>query len=182
MDIESLPTLTTPRLVLRPYEPEDWRATLERSLDREFGRFLPLPQPYEERHAYEFIASVLLRSPETHPSFAVTSGGRLVGDVNLRIDPAHRTASVGYGFARPEWGKGFTTEAVHAVFAWAFASHGLVRIEATADAENIGSWRVMEKLGMRREGYFRKYRTLRGEHRDVVLYAILREEFSAPAS
>ena len=58
-----------------------------------------------------------------------------------------------------------------------FESAGLPKIRATADAENAASWRVMEKLGMTRQAYFRSHRVLRGERRDVVEYAILRDEF-----
>jgi ribosomal-protein-alanine N-acetyltransferase len=54
------------------------------------------------------------------------------------------------------------------------------RLLASCDTRNHGSYRVMEKLGMRREALFRKDEMLRGEWRDSYRYAILEEEWFAP--
>jgi ribosomal-protein-alanine N-acetyltransferase len=171
-------TLTTARLTLRPYRLSDVDDVFGRTIDPEFSRFLALPQPYDRSDAERFIAQAVLRPWQTHPTFAVDQDGAVIGDVNLRVDLSTATASVGYGVDSRYWNRGFTTEAAAAVFAWAFHDLGLVRIEATADSENVGSWRVMEKLGMRREGLLRKHRVLRGEHRDTVIYAILADDWT----
>lgn len=168
--------LRTQRLTLRPHRFSDIEAVLERTSDPAFARFVPLPQPYTRDHAEQFIATAILRPWDFHPTFAVEYEGAAIGDVNLRVDQATRTASIGYGIDSRYWNSGFTTEAAGAVIDWAFRELGLVRIEATADSENLGSWRVMEKLGMQREGLLRRHRVLRGEHRDTVIYAILAEE------
>ena len=65
-----------------------------------------------------------------------------------------------------------------AVMRWAIAVYGLDRVHASCDAENIGSYRVMEKLGMRREALLRQHRLLRGERRDELVYGILASELS----
>jgi RimJ/RimL family protein N-acetyltransferase len=71
------------------------------------------------------------------------------------------------------------TEAARAVIAWAFDAYGLEKVFARADAENRGSWRVMEKAGMTREGLHRSHRVLRGERRDEVVYGLLRADWAA---
>ena len=89
--------------------------------------------------------------------------------------------SWGYSIARPLWGRGLTTEAARAVIDYGFQSMGLARIYSFANIENEGSWRVMEKLGMKREGIMRSNRLVRDERVDDVFYAVLREEWSPPS-
>ena len=87
---------------------------------------------------------------------------------------------MGYSIARPLWGQGLTTEAATAVIAHGFDKLGLARIQAAADIRNEGSWRVMEKVGMKREGVMRSNRLVRDTRVDDVFYAILRDEWSPP--
>jgi [ribosomal protein S5]-alanine N-acetyltransferase len=59
---------------------------------------------------------------------------------------------LGYALARAYWGRGFATEAGTAVVAWALERPEIHRVWAVCDAENVASARMLEKLGMRREG------------------------------
>jgi ribosomal-protein-alanine N-acetyltransferase len=68
------------------------------------------------------------------------------------------------------------TEAARRIVAFAFAATPLHRVFAHALARNVGSWRVMEKAGLRREGVLRGLLRKRGVFEDVVLYAILRTD------
>jgi RimJ/RimL family protein N-acetyltransferase len=73
-----------------------------------------------------------------------------------------------------------TTEAARTVMAAAFAAYAsLHRIRAMADARNLGSRRVMEKLGMVHEGVLRQNRLVRGECIDEVWCGVLRPEWEA---
>ena len=62
-----------------------------------------------------------------------------------------------YHYTRASWSKGYATEAVIAVLAHGLGPVGLDRIMAVAMRENIGSWRVMEKAGMRYQGLVNYY-------------------------
>ncbi|MYL06055.1 MAG: GNAT family N-acetyltransferase [Gemmatimonadales bacterium] len=84
---------------------------------------------------------------------------------------------MGYSLARKHWGRGLTAEAARAVVDWGFRERGLAKVYAYADARNAQSLRVMEKLGMTREGTLRSHRTLRGERVDDVYYGLLRVEW-----
>ena len=171
-------TLRTARLVLRP-----WRLTdvddVVRYMDDDFSRFLPIPRPYTRAHAEQFVASRVLESWDSNPVFAIELAGQVIGDINVRLSREHARGECGWGIGSAHWGQGLTTEAAAAVVAWAFATLELRKIEATADAENAGSWRVMEKLGMKREGLLRSHRVLRGERRDVVVYGLMRDDFAS---
>ena len=62
-----------------------------------------------------------------------------------------------YHLARASWNKGYATEAAVAVLGHGLGSVGLERVMAVTLPENVGSWRVMEKAGMRREGILRRW-------------------------
>lgn len=77
------------------------------------------------------------------------------------------------------WGKGIMSEAAKEVISFGFHNLDLVRIQARCDVENIASARVMEKIGMTYEGTQRKVMFVKGRHRYLKMYSILRDEFFA---
>lgn len=173
--------ITTERLILRPFRFDDVDDVFAYARDSEWSRFLRiLPRPYEREHARQFIARQILRDRATHPSWAMTMEGVVVGGVNLRIDVAQRSAELGYSVARTHWKRGLCTEAARAVIDAAFGARpDLVRVHARADADNLGSQRVMEKIGMVKEGVLRSSRVERGEVFDEARFSILRREWEA---
>ena len=84
---------------------------------------------------------------------------------------------LGYCFARAAWGQGYASEAAHLIVGFGFESLGIHRVWAECDSENAASLRVLDKLGMRREGLFMHNCQIRGEWRDTALYAILEDEW-----
>ncbi len=173
--------IETDRLVLRPFELGDVGDVLAYAQDPEWSRYLRiLPRPYELKHAEQFIARQLLLDRSTHPSWAITLEGSVIGGVNLRFNFEHRSAEIGYSVARKHWKKGICTEAAGAVIDAAFSTHeDLNRVHARADADNLGSQRVMEKIGMVKEGVLRLNRVERGEAFDEAWFSILRPEWEA---
>ena len=172
--------IETERLVLRWWSLADADDVLAYAADPEWSRFLPVPKPYERRHAEEAVAGWVLEDWSTNPDWAIEIGGRASGGINLRIDHQHRRGELGYALARRHWGNGYMTEAVRAVIDAAFASlPDLARVQAGANARNTASIRVMEKLGMTSEGTIPH--APRGEHLERreagVIYAVLREEW-----
>ena len=106
--------------------------------------------------------------------------GLLIGDIGLRLrgDEA-RQAITGYTFASDAQGKGYATEAMTALLDYTFNTLGVHRVMADALAENSRSVRLLERLGFRREGYFRQSEWFEGQWADDVIYAILKEEWDA---
>lgn len=99
--------------------------------------------------------------------------GQLLGAVGARVD-GHKV-ELGYMLSKKVWGKGYMTEAVGAVVRWAVAEVDVYRVWAVCDVENTASARVMEKVGMQREGVLRRWAvhpTYSNEPRDCYCYAI----------
>ncbi len=172
--------LKTDRLLLRAWSAGDVDDFLAYSKDDEMARFIPgVPKPYARRDAEQYVAKRILRSWETHPSFAMALDSTVVGGIGLSIDVANEVAELHYGIGRAHWGKGLTTEAARAIVAFGFENYGLEKIFAVADLRNRRSWRVMEKVGMTREGILRSHTNVRDGRSDDVHYGILREEWEA---
>jgi RimJ/RimL family protein N-acetyltransferase len=172
--------LRTGRLLLRPFSTTDVDDSVAYRDDEEFARYLPwVPQPFTRRDAEEFVARNVLEPWETSPTFAVVLAGCVVGNINLEVDAKHQNAMLGYAIGRDHWGKGLTPEAGRAVIGWGFDTFKLAKIWASTDLRNQRSWRVMEKLGMRREGVLRSHNVSRGQRIDEVSYGLLREEWDA---
>lgn len=176
------PTLTTRRLVLRPLRMEDAPDVQRLAGDRRVAATtLHVPHPYEDGMAEEWIGRHEERwRTEGRLTLAVTTeDDGLVGVVGIWPKWEHRRAELGYWIAVPFWGRGYATEAARAVVAYGFAVLGLKRVEAHYLAGNPASGRVMEKLGMTREGVLRQHIVKWDETYDVVLYGILESEFEA---
>lgn len=107
---------------------------------------------------------------------------KVIGSIRLWIvDAQNRCGEIGYTFNRRYWNNGFATEAARALLSAAFRALNLRRIVATCDTRNTGSWRVMEKIGMRREGRFLRDKFQKGEWRDSYAYAMLDEDWKLPS-
>lgn len=76
---------------------------------------------------------------------------QLIGMLEIRIN--NYKADLGYVLAKSEWGKGYMPEAVQTLTNWALAQDEIYRVWAFCDVENLASARVMEKVGMQREGF-----------------------------
>ena len=149
--------------------------------DPEWEKYLglELPIPYTRRNAEEYVAGRVLVDWSTNPTFAIVLDSTVIGGIALSISKAHQRAGLGYALAKAHWGKGLMTEAAMAVVDYGFVEHKLAKVFAMADLRNIGSYKVMEKLGMSREGLHRGHSVKRGERRDEVFYGILREQWES---
>jgi RimJ/RimL family protein N-acetyltransferase len=166
------------RFWLRPFGAEDAAAVYSYASEDEFLRYLPIATPYALESARDFLAKQGALDRRINPSWAIDIGGVACGGVNIRFFAENRVGEIGYGVARRLWGQGLATEAARLVIGLSFERFSeLIRVRAKADARNIASIRVMEKLGMRREGLLRLDRLHRGELTDEVIYGVLRSEW-----
>jgi len=80
--------------------------------------------------------------------------------------------------AEDQWGQGIVREAAHCLISWVLDHYpDVLRIEAKTLAVNLGSARVMQKLGMQFEGSARAKILHKDAYLDMEYYAILRDEF-----
>jgi RimJ/RimL family protein N-acetyltransferase len=174
--------LATERLLLREFRGEDFDDIQAYGSDPEMVRYMDWGPntPEMTRQFLDLRLAEQQEWPRLGYSLAVewSGEGRVIGAVRLEVkDPANRTADLGYGFHRDFWGRGVASEAAGALVRVAFDRLGLHRVWATCDARNLASQRVLEKLGMRREGVMRANAWSRDRWRDTLLYAVLADEW-----
>jgi ribosomal-protein-alanine N-acetyltransferase len=180
MSQSSLPEIIeTKRMILRPYRSEDVEDILAYATDEAWSRFLPVPRSYSRTDAVQFLDRQALLDRSVHPTWAVVADQQVVGGINIRFDFPNRLGEMGWSIARPLWGRGLATEVAISVIEAAFGTHpDLNRIRAMADLRNLASQRVMEKIGMRREGTLRQNRVTREEPIDEAWFGLLRAEWN----
>ena len=108
-------------------------------------------------------------------ALTIPPSDRVVGMIGLR--PGGHKADFGFALSRAHWGKGLMTEAGGALVRAAFADPELFRLWATCDTANVASARVLEKLGLTREGTLHAWAmhpNIGAGPRDAFVYALVR--------
>ena len=146
----SIPVLETKRLALRAPRLVDAKTVAALANDRRIAENTArIPHPYKVPDADSFIKG------------ANKAGGEAVFLITLRdktvigacgIVPQDQTAELGYWLGVPYWGKGYATEALHAVIDYAFADLDHAALQAGARVTNPASRRVLEKCGFQWTG------------------------------
>lgn len=174
------PTLTTERLILRPFRLSDASAVQKLAGDRAIAdTTLNVPHPYEDgvaegwiqTHASKFASGELA-------TFAITlrSDESLVGTVGITISKPFRRGELGYWIGTPYWSRGYCTEAAECLVGFAFGHLELHKIVAHHLTRNPASGRVMEKIGMTKEGVLRDHTFRWGQFEDLAAYGLLSNE------
>ena len=105
--------------------------------------------------------------------------GEMIGDIFFMVlQEDARIARIGYSLSRAHWKKGYASEAVSRMLDYLFRDLFLHRVAADCDPENVASFRLLERLGFRREGHFIESFPL-GENRwgDEYYYGLLEREW-----
>lgn len=174
--MRKLPTLTSERLVLRPFLLSDAKTVQRLAGERAVAdTTLSVPHPYADGMAEEWIGShegAWTRHEAATLAITEPEAG-LVGAITLRIELAQRRAELGYWVGVEFWGRGYATEAARTMIAFGFSKLSMQRIYAYHMARNPASGRVMAKAGMRHEGTLRQHFYRWGVPEDVAVWGLL---------
>ncbi|MCA1054337.1 GNAT family N-acetyltransferase [Rossellomorea aquimaris] len=104
--------------------------------------------------------------------------GELIGTIDLfNFDDDTENCEVGYDIGYQWWNQGYGTEALQAIVEFAFRMMNIHKISATHGMDNPASGKLMEKVGMKREGIIRHMIRKDGQYKDCGIYGILQEEY-----
>lgn len=175
-------TLETERLLLREFQPEDWRAVYTYQNDPRYLEFYAW-EHRSEQDVKAFVQMHLDNQRETprrkfQLAIVLTDGNKLIGNVGIRKrETTAHFAELGYELDPRYWGSGYATEAAHRMLEFAFGTLHLHRVMAYVIANNLNSVRVLEKLGMRQEGHLRESESFKRRYWDMLIYGILEDEW-----
>ena len=164
---------------IRSFEESDIPSLVKYANNRHVWKNLmeTFPHPYTETDAQDWITHVRSQEPETN--FAIASEEELIGGIGFDIqrDVHRKSSSLGYWLGEPFWGQGIATRAVTAITHYIFQNYDIVRIYASVFYWNPASGRVLEKAGYIYEGRLRKHVYKDNRITDLLMYAILRDEW-----
>jgi RimJ/RimL family protein N-acetyltransferase len=163
--------LTDGVVVLRDWEERDVEPAARACADPEIPRWTRVPEDNTPELIRAFLASPVA---EVRLIVADARTDELLGSIGLlREVPEDRRAELGYWIAAEHRGRGIAVRAVNLLADWAFAEHGLARLELHVDPANTASIRVAEKTGFAFEGVLRSYEEIKGVRHDVAMHARL---------
>lgn len=173
-------------IYIRPYVLDDAAVILEMNLrNREHFEYWMPVKPLPEQYTLEGQRERIFRHQELMKKDAyyaygvyLTENDQLIGDVSamfIQREPAE-TCMIGYQLDEAYGGKGFMAQAVGLFVDHLFDVHQFHRIRAEVMPGNIGSIRVLEKVGFRKEGIAKQNLFINDAWEDFILFALLKED------
>jgi RimJ/RimL family protein N-acetyltransferase len=176
--------LLSSRLILRRFRESDLSPFCAYRSDPQVARYQGW-ESWSEQEGRLFLD----RQMKLHPDVPGTwfqmaiervGAGALIGDLGLHtLADRPGQAEIGFTLAREHQGQGYATEAVNCLLDYVFGKLGNHRVIAVTDARNVPAARLLERVGMRREGHFIENVWFKGGWGDEYQYAMLEREWRA---
>ena len=171
--------LAGPRVLLRPMVKEDARGIFAYASDPAVTEFLTWDTHQSLADSEAFIERAL--ADPGRLTLVIQVEDWVAGCIGLTPIPrAFRAAELGYVLHRAFWGRQYALEGATLAITYGFETLHFNRIESLCAVPNARSLRVLEKLGMKREGVVRELRSFHGALPDMALYSVLRREWHPP--
>lgn len=176
--------IQTPRFTLREWNQEDVPLVHQLLSEPDVARFNTIGIPTAVQVIQDLLQPTLddLQKPARTRygwSMILNDDKTFVGEIGLNLAAERfRSGEIFYSVSSAYWGKGYASEAARAIVHFAFENLQLHRLEAGVATFNPGSIRVLEKIGMQREGLRRKILPINGEWIDNYMYAMLEEDYA----
>jgi ribosomal-protein-alanine N-acetyltransferase len=179
--------IKTNRLIIREYDPGDFKPFYELVADPDIRHFSLLTTHHNVDSAIiEFNNILKERESSVRKRFILAviakDGGQYIGDVGFEILKQNATggiAEIGYFLVKPAWGKGYGTEIASALINYCFSNLAVHKVVASCDKRNAASEKVMIKCGMKKEAEMKLNRYKDKEWHDELKYGILKEDWTA---
>lgn len=175
--------IETERLIIRRFKAEDWKDLFEYLSEESVVKY----EPYDIYNEEACKREAINRSQnKAFWAVCLKENNKLIGNIYFQQQQPDQflTWEIGYVFNNKYYGKGYATESSNEILKYGFEQLGAHRIIAKCNPENSASWKLMERLQMRREGHYKKpaffKRDVDGNPiwHDAYIYAILAEEFT----
>jgi len=171
--------METKRLFIRRFKPDDWRDLFEYLSQETVVKYEPYGVFTEEASKQE---AARRSGDDSFWAVCLKDSGKLIGNITLHKQD-FGIWELGYVFNAGFYGKGYATEAAKALIDDVFNNQNAHRVTAMCNPLNVPSWKVLERLGLRREGhlikniYFKTDETGNPIWQDTYEYGILAEEW-----
>ncbi|MFV8828593.1 GNAT family N-acetyltransferase [Alkalihalobacterium sp. APHAB7] len=175
------PVIETNRLILRQVTKDDAESILEYLSDTDVMKHYGLEPFKSTDDALDEISwyqSIYEKKTGIRWGITLRGKSKVIGSCGfLNIDSQHYRSEVGFELNKEYWGKGIASEAIEAVIKYGFDHLNLQRIQALIEPPNISSQKLVEKKGFIKEGLLRNYEFTCGKFDDLLMYALLKQDF-----
>jgi ribosomal-protein-alanine N-acetyltransferase len=174
----SFPKIELKDAILRELNVDDIKSFYNYLSDPEVNRFIcddDIPKTLHEAEIeLNYWTDLFKNRRSVYWAIAKKSNNQLIGTCGFNVwSRTHRRVEISYDLVRKEWGKGLMTKVLRSVCDIAFIRMNVNRIQATVAHDNIGSIKVLTKLGFKQEGSLREYGVLHGVKKDFYMYSLL---------
>lgn len=176
--------IETRRLLIRPYEDKDLEDIFDYSGSTDFWLMRTLPWLPTREGVKKFWEQRRLQDTSNKIDqidlvVEWKENCKVIGNIGILISKniENKQGTISWLLGNKFQGQGFASEAAKALLTFGFDTLGLHRISAGTTRDNIRSWLLMERIGMRREAHFKQSEYVNGEWQDEFIYGILAEEW-----
>ncbi len=177
----NLPTLETERLILRKLKLSDAPDIFQFTKKRSITKFLTWEAHKSITDTEDFLSNVLKKYETGEPAqwvIELVNTNIVIGIAGfIAYSKIHQKAEIAYILSEEYVRKGYMTEALKEILNFGFNQLDLNRIDAKCEKDNFASEKVMQKLGMSFEGFFKDYLFIKGQLKDFKFYSILKKDF-----
>ncbi|USG68157.1 GNAT family N-acetyltransferase [Brevibacillus ruminantium] len=174
--------ITTERLLLRPMQLDDAPFLFEFWSDPMVSKHMNIETFRDVSQAEQMIGLLQGLSKENKAiRWTILSrlSNEIIGSCGFNyLDYENERAEIGYDLGYPYWGKGYAPEALRAIIRFGFEHYRLNRVEAKVEPENLNSIKVLKKLRFVEEGTLRQYEKSKGEFVDLLMFSLLRSDWT----
>ncbi len=170
----------TERLLIREFKPSDQDSVYEYMSNPEVAKYMRF-EPHTPDHSKNYIEQAISKqNKENRTDFKLAivhiKENKVIGGCRINKETDIQ-AHIGYLLNQKYWGYGYATEVAKALVTVGFSELDVHRIYALCVPDNVGSWRVLEKVGLVREGRLRESILSQGKYCDAFMYGILQHEW-----
>ncbi|MDD2923226.1 MAG: GNAT family N-acetyltransferase [Anaerolineales bacterium] len=175
--------LQTSRLVLRNFTDADLDVFWTYRNDPEVAKYQGWEFPYPRERAVDFVSSMRERVAPKQGGWiqfavALKDTDELIGDLGCYVKKEDvRQAVIGFTIASKYRRKGYAAEIIPCLLEYLFEDMDMHRVTADCDADNIASYRALEKVGFRREAHYVESFFFKGAYASEYYYGMLRREW-----
>lgn len=177
------PVIKTGRLILRPFTIEDVDSIFRYASSPKVAEFTTWNHNQNKEDSISFLKEYAFKMYDSEQIEPLA--------ITFKSDPHTAIGTVGcpwstkqnlsmelaYALHHDFWSQGIVAEACSALIDYCFTNTDVQKVKSHCIIENVGSYKVMEKIGMKHEGTFRAHLLIKEQFRDLVFYAILKNEW-----
>ncbi len=177
----AFPHLETERLILREMTSNDKEDIFQSFSDENVTKYFsmnPFTSAEESEKIIKRAQDLFEQGKGIQWGIVTKEGSNLIGTCGFETWKKESfRGEIGYDLRQSHWGKGFMSEALHAVIQYGFDHKGLHRIEATTRSDNKRSINMLYRLGFKLEGILRERVYWEGTFYDQILCSLLKKEW-----